>query len=219
MSEFRFLGSAQVELTERTAEWVSLYWANAEHRLKLRVELDEISEEGIRQERAAVYEMMNALVDAGLPPPGNDTILWARMAKLICDPKDHEEWSYLFGMAIQKRIDLFHFDALASLLIGTLANGSVEDVERIFTAAIEAKKESARLPHRNAWAFLAFLKFMQEAGREPTKPELKDYIRNRPEIYHDAPSPDDLKGWTRLWTETRLRLLRPKRPLKKPNSN
>ena len=214
MSEIRHIASAQIQLSERTAQWASLYWPNAELRLNVHRDLEEVSEEGIRSEREAAYEMINALADAGLPPPGNDTVFWARAAALICDPQDRHEWSYLFGMAIQKRIDLFHFDALASLLISTLANGSTDDVARIFGAAIEAKRESEKSPHRNAWAFVAFMKLMREIEREPSKPELKDYIDARRHIYRDAPSADDNKGWTRLWKATKLWPLADKRPTK-----
>lgn len=194
----------EIPLSESSAQWFHDHWSSAAQKLTFNVELGRISENEIRAERDAAIEVINALADVGVTFPGSDIFFGARAAALTCDPTDRFEWSYLFGMAIQNKIDLFNYNALAALLIGSLANGTASDVKALFEAAIRAKQESEKTLHRNAWAFKAFLSFMEETHRVPSKPQLRDYIDARREIYKDAPSMGDLKGWTRVWKASKL---------------
>ncbi|MEY4569971.1 MAG: hypothetical protein RLZZ398_1410 [Verrucomicrobiota bacterium] len=83
-------------------------------------------------------------------------------------------------------------------------------LEKIFQGVLALKRNietNIISPHRNFFAYQAYLQFVIETGRDPSKPELKDYILARRETYKDAPSKDDPRGWTRLWVASGLSLL------------
>lgn len=77
-------------------------------------------------------------------------------------------------------------------------------------AAREAESETLKSrPLRDQSAYRAYRDFITEHGFEPSKAKLKSFILQNRSIYPDAPAPDDLKGWTRVFRNSGLGFLSP----------
>ena len=95
------------------------------------------------------------------------------------------------------------------LFANVLATGTPEQIAGFF-ARVEKLAANAEQPHRNAYAYFGYARFISEAGREPSKPELRDYLLARPETHKGMPALDDKKAWTRLWESCGLFTLPPR---------
>ena len=94
---------------------------------------------------------------------------------------------------------------LAKELFAHVLENSTPEQAAAFFARVRRLKESAELPpHRNAFAYYAYSSFIEETGREPSKPELRKYIVARKGAFRDAPTPEDGKAWHRLWEDCGL---------------
>jgi hypothetical protein len=123
------------------------------------------------------------------------------------------------------RVDQFNDEPLACVLAPVLLNRAT-DAEREFVGNLFAEvartctpeqlaaffarvlklKANVEQPHRNAYAYFGYARFIEETGREPSKPELKAYLLARPEVFKGMPSngADAKKQWTRLWQDCQL---------------
>ena len=147
-------------------------------------------------------------------------------------PPDQDSAGSLFQDSIRRRAlpdecDEFMLGSLADLIVADdptkegiaqeggwlvrlIRNLEVEDCERMFRAIIAIKRNLDLPPSRESHALRACADFIKEAGRPPSKSELRKFIVARPEKYRYAPGEDDKKGWTRLWQATHLDGLAPR---------
>lgn len=121
------------------------------------------------------------------------------------------------------RVDPFNDEPLACILAPVLLNRATDaerefvgnlfaDAARTCTAAqlaaffarVAKLALNAEQPHRNAYAYFAYARFIEATGREPSKPELKAYMLARPETFKGTPAGDEKKQWTRLWADSGL---------------
>lgn len=124
--------------------------------------------------------------------------------KLRVDPKgDMPTISGIFGRVILDRSTDFDDDRVGKLLVKALKHPDPAVADRLFRQILKMK-DNANQPHRNAFAYFAYTRFIEETEREPSKPELREYIEARREQYKDAPGPGDKAGWHRLWEESGL---------------
>jgi hypothetical protein len=112
----------------------------------------------------------------------------------------------------------FNDEALATVLAGTLLGRADDGGELLAEAArklspdqlagmfhrVSRMKNDTAQPHRNALAYLAYCRFIEATGREPSKPELREYLTARPEAFKGMPPGDDKKAWNRLWKDCGL---------------
>ncbi|MCW1921217.1 hypothetical protein OKA05_01555 [Luteolibacter arcticus] len=123
--------------------------------------------------------------------------------KLRVDPKGEEPLAGTLGSVILNRATPY-FEELAGRLFVTALKHEEPAVTAQFFQRVMSLKYNAAAPHRNAFAYYAYSRFIEETEREPTKPELKAYILARRDEFKDAPDESDAKGWTRLWKESGL---------------
>jgi hypothetical protein len=93
------------------------------------------------------------------------------------------------------------------VLLGAVENLTADEAEAFFKRVVQMKRNREQLAHRNGFAFFAYSRYLEETGREPSKPELKAYLMARRETFRDLPAAEDGKGWTRLWQESGLATL------------
>lgn len=127
----------------------------------------------------------------------------------------------------QKRADPFNEEPLAGVLSPVLLDRATEQereffgnlvanaartlnadqLESFFARVVLLRRNIEQLGHRNAYAYFGYSRYMEETGREPSKPELKAYLIARRETFRELPADEDGKGWTRLWRESGLATL------------
>jgi hypothetical protein len=90
---------------------------------------------------------------------------------------------------------------LADFVERMVCEVSQDEAERVFGQILKMKRNMMQRDRR-AYALMAYSHYFDEAGKEPTKPQLKAYMQARRDIYKDQPGPDE--PWTRLWKETGL---------------
>jgi hypothetical protein len=98
-------------------------------------------------------------------------------------------------------------DDIGSLMVCAVEHFTADQAESFFKTIVEMKRKLENPPHRNAWAHAAYSDFIAEFGFEPSKAGLRKYISQGRRKYPDPPGRDDIKGWTRLWTESGLSAL------------
>ena len=90
------------------------------------------------------------------------------------------------------------------VMLGAVENLTADEAEAFFKRVVTLKRNREQLPHRNGFAFFAYSRYIEETGREPSKPELKEYLMARRETFRDLPAAEDGKAWTRLWVKSGL---------------
>jgi hypothetical protein len=75
---------------------------------------------------------------------------------------------------------------------------------KAFFARISKLASNVEQPHRNAFVYYGYSRFIEETGREPSKNDLKNYLLEDTQSFKGLPPSDDKKAWTRLWSETGL---------------
>jgi hypothetical protein len=115
-------------------------------------------------------------------------------------------------------VDPFSDEPLACVLAPVLLNSATE-AERAFVANLFAEALgtctseqlaaffarvtklalNAEQTHRIAAAYFGYSRFIEETGREPSKPELKAYLIARPETFKGMPRDESKSDWTDLW--------------------
>jgi hypothetical protein len=95
-------------------------------------------------------------------------------------------------------------DFVGALMACAVEHFTADQAAEFFNHIVKMKLTHGGLPHRNAWAHAAYGDFINETGKEPSKPHLRKYMEARKEKYRDQPSPDDKKGWSRLWKDSGL---------------
>ncbi|GAA5130807.1 hypothetical protein GCM10023212_41110 [Luteolibacter yonseiensis] len=98
----------------------------------------------------------------------------------------------------------FERQTAGDLLVRVVEKFTADQADDFFKRLISLKRNHEALPHRNGFAYLAYCRYIEATGKEPTKPQLRKYIVARPEEFKDQPSPEDKKGWSRLWKESGL---------------
>jgi hypothetical protein len=115
----------------------------------------------------------------------------------------------LFPVFEMSSNDNIETQALGEIMTHAIQTFTADELKEFFDNIVMMKKEK-ELQHRNSYAYQAYSHFIDETDREPSKNELRNYIINRREIYRDAPSAGDGKGWTRVWDESGLDKLKSK---------
>lgn len=96
-------------------------------------------------------------------------------------------------------------ECAGALLSGAVEHFTADDAEELFGIIVKIKRTHEQVgSHANAWALAAYNDFMNEAGSEPSKVQLRKFIMARPEKYRQRPADEDKKGWTRLWKSSGL---------------
>jgi hypothetical protein len=133
------------------------------------------------------------------------------------------------------RVDQFNEEPLAGCFAPLILNRAT-DAERAFAADLMATaleectpeqwtafalrlarlKANAEQPHRNAYAYWGYARFIEENGREPSKPELKAYLLENPKVFPGMPAADAKSQWTDLWRDCRLSKLADRNVRTKP---
>jgi len=94
--------------------------------------------------------------------------------------------------------------AAGAWLVALIRNLSEESCARMFREILAMKSRMELPPARQSHALRACAIFIRDEGRPPSKPELKEFILARADTYGDIPTPEDKKGWYRLWKDTHL---------------
>jgi hypothetical protein len=123
--------------------------------------------------------------------------------QLRVDPKGDEPLSGILGDVILCRASADDEDLAGKMFLAVLKAPDPSVAEQFFRRVMRLKL-NAVAPHRNAFAYYAYGRFIEDAGREPSKTELRAYIEARRNEFKEAPGEDDPKGWTRLWKESGL---------------
>lgn len=110
-------------------------------------------------------------------------------------------------------------DRAAALLAYAVEHATADEAEALFKSIVKLKRTAEELQpggygviNRSAWALLAYNHFINEAGREPAKPELMKYMIARREKYPDQPAPGANSEWTDLWKACGLTGLKNRKP-------
>jgi hypothetical protein len=117
---------------------------------------------------------------------------------LRVDPFGDEPLANLMGSIILNRSTPYFEELAGQIFVKALKHEDPEVASQFFERVMKMRR-NADSPHRNAYAYYAYSRFIEEVGREPSKPELKAYIQARRDEFRDAPGDGDGKGWTRLW--------------------
>jgi hypothetical protein len=128
---------------------------------------------------------------------------------LRADPVGDHPLAVVLGSVILDR-GLPSCEELAGKMFVAVLKHPDPAVATRFFRSIMAMKANVSQPHRNAYAFHAYARFIEETGREPSKPELRAYIEARRNEFKDAPSAGDKAGWARVWKAAGLSDLAPK---------
>ncbi len=138
------------------------------------------------------------------PPEDGGTIRQAVIDTLKVDPKGDEALACVMASIVLNRPYSAPDEELAGkCFVAAMKHPDPAVASRFFQRMLRLKL-NAESPHRNAFAYYAYSRFIDEAGREPSKPELRAYIEARRNEFKDAPGAEDPKGWTRLWKESGL---------------
>ena len=127
-----------------------------------------------------------------------------QLDRLRVDPLGNEPLASVFGPIILGTSTDSNKELAGDLFCKLLENGTSEMVEGFLKRVSTLKRNHEALPHRNGFAYFAYCRFVEAAGKEPTKSQLKKFIIARPEEYRDQPSPDGKKEWTELWKRSGL---------------
>jgi hypothetical protein len=139
-------------------------------------------------------------------PPDEETAAWSRQHNLNAlrvDPKGDDPLACVLASVVLDRSFPSVDEVAGAMFVAVLKNPDPMVAGRFFQRVMRLKL-NADMPHRNAYAFHAYGRFIEETGREPSKPELRAYIEARRNEFKDAPGAEDPKGWTRLWRESGL---------------
>jgi len=128
----------------------------------------------------------------------------AQIDMLRADPHGEDILSATgFSSVMLGRADAMDKITVAEAMLHALKNLSSDELAEFF-ARIVRMKSNIENPHRTARAYYGYTRFVEENGKEPSKPELKDYLIENSKIFIGMPNRDDGKGWTRLWRESGL---------------
>jgi len=94
--------------------------------------------------------------------------------------------------------------AFVADLFGELTRTSTPQQLTAFFARVGKLAHNIEQPHRNAFVYYGYSRFIEETGREPSKNDLKNYLLEDTKSFKGLPPSDDKKAWTRLWSETGL---------------
>lgn len=122
---------------------------------------------------------------------------------LRADPFNGEPVACVLSSVMLDRATDSEREVVGELFTNALATMTAEQLAAFFRR-VEKLKSNAEQPHRNCYAYFAYSGFIEETGREPSKPELRKYIMARPEAFPAMPPGDDKKAWTRLWLDSGL---------------
>lgn len=103
------------------------------------------------------------------------------------------------GIATEKQKQI-----AADEYIENLASMTAEQMKDFFNVILAYKEQIAMGRSRIFFAVQACYDYMEEAGKQPSKPQLKRFILARKDIYADTPSENVKSEWTRLWKEAGL---------------
>jgi hypothetical protein len=109
----------------------------------------------------------------------------------------------MLGPIFLKRATADEKQEVGWLFAQALETTTAEQLEKFFARVVVMKK-NAEQPHRHAFAYFGYVRFIEENGREPSKFELKKYLLARRENFKDLPPAEDGKAWTRVWREAGL---------------
>jgi hypothetical protein len=127
----------------------------------------------------------------------------AALETLRVDPYNSEPIACTLAPVLLDRASDSEKKMVGELFATALAKMNADQLAAFFRR-VEKLKVASEQPHRNFAAYLAYERFIKTTGREPSKPELKQYIIARPESFKAMPPEDDKKAWTRIWDESGL---------------
>lgn len=119
------------------------------------------------------------------------------------DPFNDDPLACVFAPVLLNRATDAEREFVGNLFSSVLATCTPEQIVD-FSARVAKLAANAQQPHRNAFAYWGYARFIEETGREPSKPELKAYLIARPETFKGMSPADDKKAWTRLWLDCGL---------------
>ena len=114
------------------------------------------------------------------------------------DPFNDEPLACVLAPVILDRATESEREFVGELFASVLATGTPEQIKGFF-ARVARLTANAEQPHRNSLAYFGYARFVEETGREPSKPELKAYLLARPETFKGLPANDAKSEWTDLW--------------------
>jgi len=120
---------------------------------------------------------------------------------------DDPQLASVLADAIMGGASEFSRKVAGEVLLGAVENLTADEAEAFFKRVVTLKRNHEQLPQRNGFAFFAYSRYIEETGREPSKPELKAYLMARRETFRETPDEEDGKGWTRLWKQSGLATL------------
>ena len=162
-----------------------------------------------KRKSAAPGDMRLAVADGGELAASELGMAQALIDTLRVDPAREHPLACVLGSVILNRSTASDDELAGKLFVAALKASDPTVAARLFRQVI-AMKEAAAQPHRNAFAFFAYVRYIEEAGREPSKPELRQYIEARRDVFRDAPGDEDKAGWARVWKASGLADLAPK---------
>lgn len=135
--------------------------------------------------------------------------VWADsiVSELSADPFGDFPLAFLFSQVIEGKASERERETVGKVLVSLLEQASPERASEVLGRLAKMKEDAGLPSHRNARAFRAYSDFVEIAGRDPSKAELKDFILARPESY-GADWPGKAEPWSRIWAASGLKELK-----------
>jgi hypothetical protein len=134
-----------------------------------------------------------------------------QLDKLRVDPlNDDSQLACVLAASILGTASEYNRKVAGEVMIDAVENLTADEAEAFFKRVVTLKRNREQLAHRNGFAFFAYSRYIEETGREPSKPELKAYLMARRETFRETPDEEDGKAWTRLWKQSGLATLAPR---------
>jgi hypothetical protein len=126
-----------------------------------------------------------------------------RMDRLSVDPTWTEGLAEFFGPVITGKATEKGKAYAGAIIANAMEKASAVALAELFSRIMAMKKEAgspATGKHRHWHVLRGYLDYLSETeSRQPSKPELKDYLLARKSIYKNLPDELDKPGWTEAW--------------------
>lgn len=145
-----------------------------------------------------------------------------RLSKLSVDPTWTENLSELgFADLIAGAPDFARTKEITGIyMTHVLRNAPIDAVEEFFHRLVLMRREhdkQSQDKHRHWHVLKGYLDYLSETeNRQPSKPELKEYLIARKSIYKNLPDEADKPGWTDAWKGAGLNELTDRKVRRKP---
>ncbi len=143
-----------------------------------------------------------------------------RLQRLTVDPTWTEGLAHIFGPVITGTATPTGKSYAGTVIAYVMEKAPPEALGEMFSRIMAMKKEAARSDaekHRHWHVLKGYLDYLSETeNRQPSKPELRDYLIARKHIYKNLPGELEGSAWTDAWKGAGLNELADRKVRRKP---